>query len=90
MRILVATDIAARGLDIASVSVVFNMDMPKNIEDYTHRIGRTGRIGSEGIAISCINEIIVVLLMISRIRLRSTLGVCRNSFKMQLVTAVGG
>lgn len=57
MRILVATDIAARGLDIASVSVVFNMDMPKNIEDYTHRIGRTGRIGSEGIAISCVNEI---------------------------------
>mmetsp|Transcript_57332 Transcript_57332/g.48457 ORF Transcript_57332/g.48457 Transcript_57332/m.48457 type:complete len:143 (+) Transcript_57332:1038-1466(+) len=56
MRILVATDIASRGLDIPDVSVVFNMDMPKDIESYTHRIGRTGRIGSEGLAISCINE----------------------------------
>ena len=52
-----ATDIASRGLDVPDVAVVFNMDMPKNIEDYTHRIGRTGRIGSEGVAISCVNEI---------------------------------
>lgn len=56
INILIATDVAARGLDIPDVGVVINMDMPKNIEDYTHRIGRTGRIGQEGIAISVVNE----------------------------------
>lgn len=55
-KILIATDVASRGLDIPDVGIVINMDMPKNIEDYTHRIGRTGRIGKDGIAISIINE----------------------------------
>lgn len=54
--ILIATDVASRGLDIPDVAVVVNLDMPKNIEDYTHRIGRTGRIGNKGIAISVVNE----------------------------------
>lgn len=50
--ILVATDVAGRGIDIKDVSMVINYDMAKTIEDYTHRIGRTGRAGKNGIAIS--------------------------------------
>jgi ATP-dependent RNA helicase RhlE len=51
-RILVATDIAARGLDIPDISHVINYDIPLLAEDYVHRIGRTGRAGAEGHAIS--------------------------------------
>ncbi|OMJ71285.1 hypothetical protein SteCoe_30546 [Stentor coeruleus] len=54
--ILVATDVASRGLDIPNVSYVINYDFPGNIQDYTHRIGRTGRIGNNGSAISFVNE----------------------------------
>ena len=54
--ILVATDVASRGLDFPNVSIVFNFDMPKNIEDYIHRIGRTGRVGNKGKAISFYND----------------------------------
>ena len=56
ISILVATDVAARGLDIPNVGCVINYDMPNNIEDYVHRIGRTGRIGKKGIAVSFISE----------------------------------
>lgn len=52
VRILVATDVAARGIDVRGVSHVINFDLPKFAEDYVHRIGRTGRGGSSGIAIS--------------------------------------
>ncbi len=55
LKILVATDVAARGLDIKDVDVVYNYSLPRNIESYIHRIGRTGRAGREGIAISIIN-----------------------------------
>ncbi|MEK7174018.1 MAG: DEAD/DEAH box helicase [Patescibacteria group bacterium] len=51
-RVLVATDIAARGLHIANIELVINFDLPENAEDYVHRIGRTGRAGREGIAVS--------------------------------------
>ena len=51
-EVLVATDIAARGLDIAGVSHVINYDVPENAEDYVHRIGRTGRAGRSGRAVS--------------------------------------
>jgi len=54
--ILVATDVAARGLDIKNVTQVINFDMPSNIDDYVHRIGRTGRIGATGKALSFFNE----------------------------------
>ncbi|MEA2072847.1 MAG: ATP-dependent RNA helicase DbpA [Campylobacterota bacterium] len=50
--ILVATDVAARGLDIKELSMVVNLDIPHGSETYTHRIGRTGRAGAEGIAIT--------------------------------------
>lgn len=52
VRILVATDVAARGLDINGISHVINFDLPRFAEDYVHRIGRTGRAGATGIAIS--------------------------------------
>merc|ERR1719460_3493567 len=50
--ILIATDVAARGLDVKDVKCVVNYDFPGNIEDYVHRIGRTGRGGATGMAIS--------------------------------------
>ena len=58
-KVLVATDIAARGLDIAGLSHVFNFDMPMEPEAYIHRIGRTGRAGHTGTAVSfcCIDEV---------------------------------
>jgi ATP-dependent RNA helicase RhlE len=52
IKVLVATDVAARGLDIADLPAVFNFDLPFNAEDYVHRIGRTGRAGASGLAIS--------------------------------------
>ncbi|WP_420556118.1 DEAD/DEAH box helicase [Roseovarius sp.] len=55
LRILVASDVAARGLDVPSVSHVFNFDVPGHPEDYVHRIGRTGRAGREGKAITLCN-----------------------------------
>ena len=51
-RILVATDIAARGIDVTEIELVINYDLPDNSEDYVHRIGRTGRAGNAGRAIS--------------------------------------
>ncbi len=51
-RILVATDIAARGIDVSDIELVLNYDLPDNAEDYIHRIGRTGRAGKSGHAIS--------------------------------------
>ncbi len=56
IRILVATDVAARGLDITGLPHVVNYDMPAVAEDYVHRIGRTGRAGVEGIAVSLVSR----------------------------------
>ena len=52
LEVLVATDVAARGLDVAGVPCVINYDLPFNAEDYVHRIGRTGRAGASGEAIA--------------------------------------
>jgi ATP-dependent RNA helicase DeaD len=54
LEFLVATDVAARGIDVDDVEVVFNYDLPYDVEDYVHRIGRTGRVGRHGRAISLV------------------------------------
>jgi superfamily II DNA/RNA helicase len=54
--LLVCTDVAARGLDIKDVPAVFNFDIPFNAEDYVHRIGRTGRAGASGLAVSFVSK----------------------------------
>jgi len=56
IEFLVATDVAARGLDVKDIEVVFNYDLPNDGEDYVHRIGRTGRAGSEGRAITFVAD----------------------------------
>jgi len=56
LRLLIATDLVARGLDISEVSHVVNFDMPEIPENYIHRIGRTGRADKEGVAISFITD----------------------------------
>ena len=55
VQVVVATDVAARGLDITQLPVVVNYDLPRSAIDYTHRIGRTGRAGESGIAISFVS-----------------------------------
>ncbi|EDR23175.1 ATP-dependent RNA helicase DBP1, putative [Entamoeba dispar SAW760] len=56
IQLLVATDVASRGLDIPDIEVVINYDMPNEIESYVHRVGRTGRAGKKGTAITFIND----------------------------------
>ncbi|MFY7843170.1 MAG: DEAD/DEAH box helicase [Rhabdochlamydiaceae bacterium] len=56
IKALVATDVAARGIDIPAISHVINFDLPFQIEDYVHRIGRTGRAGASGVAISLVSN----------------------------------
>merc|ERR1711920_50687 len=56
IKVLVGTDVAARGLDIKGVGLVVNFDPPSNAEDYVHRIGRTGRAGAKGVAIALLTS----------------------------------
>ena len=56
VKVLVATNVAARGLDIPEISHVVNYDMPQNLEEYVHRIGRTARMGRHGVAITFVSE----------------------------------
>jgi ATP-dependent RNA helicase RhlE len=55
-RVLIATDVAARGIDIAQLPAVVNYDLPRSTADYTHRIGRTGRAGESGVAVSFVTS----------------------------------
>ncbi len=55
LQVLVATDLAARGIDIAQLAAVVNYDLPRSAVDYTHRIGRTGRAGESGVAVSFVS-----------------------------------
>jgi ATP-dependent RNA helicase UAP56/SUB2 len=54
-RIMVATDIFGRGIDIEKINVVFNYDMPTDSDSYLHRVGRAGRFGTKGLAISFVS-----------------------------------
>jgi superfamily II DNA/RNA helicase len=56
IRVLVATDVAARGIDVAGISHVINFDVPRQAEDYVHRIGRTGRAGRSGVAVTLLRH----------------------------------
>ncbi|NWX48695.1 DDX43 helicase, partial [Steatornis caripensis] len=56
VRILVATDLASRGLDVHDITHVFNFDFPRNIEEYVHRVGRTGRAGRTGEAVTLVTK----------------------------------
>lgn len=74
---LVATDVAGRGIDIKDVSMVINYDMAKTIEDYTHRIGRTGRAGKTGIAVSfCTNDDSALFFDLKQMLLSSPVSNC--------------
>ena len=55
-KILIATDIAARGIDVDDIEAVINYNLPRDSQDYVHRIGRTGRAGKSGLAISIVNS----------------------------------
>ena len=55
LKVVIATDVASRGLDIAQLPVVLNYDLPRSVQDYIHRIGRTGRAGESGLALSFVS-----------------------------------
>jgi superfamily II DNA/RNA helicase len=55
-RVLITTDLLARGIDVQQVSLVINYDLPKNLENYIHRIGRSGRFGRKGVAINFVTS----------------------------------
>jgi superfamily II DNA/RNA helicase len=57
IRVLIASDVAARGLDIKGVTHIFNFDVPTLSKAYLHRVGRTGRAGAKGLAVSLVTEI---------------------------------
>jgi ATP-dependent RNA helicase RhlE len=56
VKVLIATDVAARGIDVSDLPAVVNFDLPRSTADYTHRIGRTGRAGASGVAVSFVSE----------------------------------
>ncbi|XP_015478719.1 probable ATP-dependent RNA helicase DDX43 isoform X3 [Parus major] len=78
VRILVATDLASRGLDVHDITHVFNFDFPRNIEEYVHRVGRTGRAGRTGEAVTLVtsndwrfaSELIDILERANQVRIR--------------------
>ena len=55
-RVLITTDLLARGIDVQQVSLVINFDLPRDKENYIHRIGRSGRFGRKGVAINLISD----------------------------------
>jgi superfamily II DNA/RNA helicase len=56
LRVLIATDLLARGIDVQQVSIVINYDIPRDVANYLHRIGRSGRFGRKGVGINFVTE----------------------------------
>jgi len=56
IRVLVATDVISRGIDIKDINLIINFDVPKHAEDYVHRVGRTARAETTGVALTLVNE----------------------------------
>ena len=92
--IMLATDVASRGIHVDDITLVINYDMPGNIEDYVHRIGRTGRCGKKGVAISlsvslfifyflylCLYFRMIQLLVLSEALKKKTIIYCFSFFK---------
>ncbi len=84
VRLVVATDIAARGLDVQNLSHVINYDLPDNVETYIHRIGRTGRAGKTGRAISLVYPIERRMLRQIERRVRQSLVACKIPNRAQV------
>jgi ATP-dependent RNA helicase DeaD len=87
VRWIVATDIAARGLDVDRLSHVINYDLPDSVENYIHRIGRTGRAGKEGVAISLIHSLDRRKLQAIERRVKQNLTVCQIPTRAQIEAA---
>jgi ATP-dependent RNA helicase DeaD len=84
LDILVATDVAARGLDISGVSHVYNFDIPQDAESYTHRIGRTGRAGKEGMALTFVNPVEMDYLRMIENEKKKTISALRPPLKKEV------
>jgi len=85
-KILVATDVASRGIDVPTTDLVVNFDIPRNLEDYVHRIGRTGRFDRRGKAITMITREDHVFLR--RILRTNKVGKYRFSSKNKFQTSI--
>ena len=85
-EILIATDVAARGIDVDDVDVVFNYDLPQDEEYYVHRIGRTGRAGREGVALSFVSGKEAYKLKDIERYCKTITGYCLNNIFCQLTT----
>ena len=84
VNVLVATDVAARGIDISNISHVFNYDLPEEDESYIHRIGRAGRAGKEGISISlCCHEELGLLASIEKM-LKKEIPLMKTVYSIEL------
>ncbi|MBF1116328.1 MAG: DEAD/DEAH box helicase, partial [Solobacterium sp.] len=82
--VLVATDVAARGIDISDISHVFNYDLPEEDESYIHRIGRAGRAGKEGISVSlCCHEELGLLASIEKM-LKKEIPLIKTEYSIEL------
>ena len=77
---LIATDVAGRGIDVPDVALVINYDMPATVEAYTHRIGRTGRAGRKGAAITFLTlQVSIMLLCLADVACHQIICSCLTS-----------
>lgn len=86
IKILVASDIAARGLDIEGVTHIFNLDIPEDPENYLHRVGRTGRKGNAGVAISIVTQREIAL--IKKYENRFNISIARKDMYKGMITDI--